>query len=82
MSCREKVKVRRAEKLRTDMALQPPLLAAAAALPSAPIFVRATASKLCGPECGPLFADYPHNDSCRRPDTQSYFSFDLQPHYM
>ena len=41
----------------------------------------ATPAHLCGPECGPLFADYPHNDSCWRGATSSYFSFDVQPHY-
>ena len=30
---------------------------------------------------GPLFATYPHNDSCWRAATNSYFAFDVQPHY-
>jgi len=46
-----------------------------------PAPIESTAPALCGAECGPLFSDYPHNDSCWRPDTQSYFSFDLQPHF-
>ena len=41
----------------------------------------ATAPHLCGPQCGPLFASYAHNDSCWRQDTQSFFKFDIQPHY-
>eukprot|EP00040_Diaphanoeca_grandis_P013401 m.67746 g.67746 ORF g.67746 m.67746 type:complete len:651 (-) comp23864_c0_seq1:41-1993(-) len=41
----------------------------------------ATVPHLCGDNCGPLFETYPHNDSCWREDTQSYFRFDLQPHY-
>eukprot|EP00930_Biecheleria_cincta_P043724 TRINITY_DN30002_c0_g1_i1.p1 TRINITY_DN30002_c0_g1~~TRINITY_DN30002_c0_g1_i1.p1 ORF type:complete len:610 (+),score=56.67 TRINITY_DN30002_c0_g1_i1:174-2003(+) len=41
----------------------------------------ATVPHLCGPACGPLFANYQHNDSCWRSSTQSFFSWDLQPHY-
>jgi hypothetical protein len=41
----------------------------------------ATVGRLCGPECGALFADYPHSDSCWRNETNSYFAFDVQPHY-
>ena len=41
----------------------------------------ATKPHLCGPACGPLFATYPHNDSCWRPSTQTFFSFAVQPHY-
>eukprot|EP01048_Picozoa_sp_COSAG05_P015426 COSAG05_NODE_1862_length_3942_cov_5.107468_2_plen_295_part_00 len=40
-----------------------------------------TAPHLCGPECGALFATYPHNDSCWRSDTGSWFAFDVQPHF-
>ena len=43
--------------------------------------VHATVPHLCGPECGSLFANYAHNDSCWRPATRSYFSFDLQPRF-
>eukprot|EP01047_Picozoa_sp_COSAG01_P081742 COSAG01_NODE_16422_length_1237_cov_1.464851_1_plen_323_part_10 len=41
----------------------------------------ATAPHLCGPECGSLFATYPHNDSCWRPATGTWFAFDVQPHF-
>ena len=43
--------------------------------------VDATAPHLCGDKCSNLFAHRPHSDSCWREDTQSYFSFDLQPHF-
>ena len=41
----------------------------------------ATPAHLCGDKCGPLLASLPHNDSCWRADTASFFSFDLQPHF-
>ena len=53
-------------------------IVAAALLPMA---TKATAGHDCGPECGPLFATYPHNDSCWRAETNSYFQFDVQPRY-
>ena len=56
------------------------LLMALVALLS-PAALLATQPHLCGEDCGPLFASYPHNGSCWRDSTQSFFSFDVQPHY-
>ena len=67
-----------------DLQVGPPTRAAVAVpavLLLAVAQAAATPAHLCGPECGPLFADYPHNDSCWRGATSSYFSFDVQPHY-
>ena len=52
------------------------LLSAFAVLPSL-----ATVGHLCGDLCGPLLATRPHNDSCWRQDTSSFFAFDIQPHF-
>ena len=40
-----------------------------------------TTGKLCGAACGPLLANRPHNDSCFRASTNSFFAFDVQPHF-
>eukprot|EP01044_Picomonas_judraskeda_P000440 COSAG03_NODE_19_length_21645_cov_17.937532_17_plen_489_part_00 len=56
------------------------LLLALGALLS-PAALLATQPHLCGEDCGPLFASYPHNGSCWRASTQSFFFFDIQPHY-
>ena len=45
------------------------------------LVVDATVPHLCGPQCGSLLATYAHNDSCFRPQTQSFFEFDVQPHF-